>query len=116
VPVIVLTGHPALSTAIINDTDPYMTFAQQVYVLGKPGDVLIALSTSGNARNVVNAIGVARAFGLSVIAFTGSKPSRSRELADITINAPVCETYRVQEYHLPIYHCVCLMVEEELFG
>jgi D-sedoheptulose 7-phosphate isomerase len=116
VPTISLTGHPALSTAILNDTDPYIAFAQQVYVLGKPGDVLIGLSTSGNSRNVVNAIAVARAFGITSIAFTGSKPSRAQELADITIDVPTSETYRVQEYHLPLYHCICLMVEEELFG
>jgi D-sedoheptulose 7-phosphate isomerase len=116
VPAVVLTGHPALSTAIINDTDAFMAFAQQVYVLGKPGDVLIGLSTSGNSLNVVNAIRVARAFGLTSIAFTGSRPSDSQKLADITIGVPETETYRVQEFHLPIYHCVCLMVEEELFG
>jgi D-sedoheptulose 7-phosphate isomerase len=113
---VVLTGHPALSTAIANDTDPYMTFAQQVYVLGRPGDVLLGLSTSGNSRNVVNAMKVTRAFGVSTVAFTGSKPSVSQDLADISISVPECETYRVQEYHLPVYHCICLMVEQELFG
>jgi len=115
VPAVVLTGHPALSTAIINDTDPYITFAQQVYVLGRPGDVLLGLSTSGNAENVVNAIKTAKAFGLTTIAFTGSRESYAQKVADITINVPESETYRVQELHLPVYHCICLMVENELF-
>ena len=116
VPAIALTGHPALSTAIVNDTDPYMPFAQQVYVLGRPGDVLLALSTSGNARNVVNALQVARAFGLSTLGFTGSRAAAMDDLCDVTIKVPAEETFRVQEYHLPVYHALCLMVEEELFG
>lgn len=116
VPAISLSCHTALLTAIANDTDSSMVFAQQVYVLGKPGDVLLALSTSGNAENALNATKAARAFGLASVAFTGSKPSRLAELADITIAVPATETYRVQEYHLPIYHCICLEVEAELFG
>jgi len=116
VPAIALTGHTALSTAIINDSDPFMTFAQQVYVLGKPEDVLLALSTSGNAQNVLNAAKVAKAFGITCVAFTGSKSSELQRLADVTINVPAAETYRVQEYHLPIYHCICLMAEERLFN
>ena len=116
IPAIALTGHPALSTAIINDTDPLMTFAQQVYVLGKPNDVLLALSTSGNARNVINAIKVARAFRVTSVVFTGEKPAESWDLADIRISVPIAETYRVQEYHVAVYHCLCLMVEAELFG
>lgn len=116
IPAISLNGAISLSTAIINDTDPFMTFAQQVYVYGKPGDVLIALSTSGGARNVLNAAKTARAFGISVIGFTGSRPSPMDEFCDVVLKAPIAETFRVQEYHLPIYHTLCLMVENEIFG
>lgn len=116
VPAVALTGHPALASAIANDTDPSMIFAQQVYVLGRPGDVLIGLSTSGNARNVVRAVYVARAFGLKTIGLTGSRPSSLASLCDVTIQAPATETYQVQEIHLPIYHTLCLMVEAALFG
>ncbi len=116
IPAISLCSHTALLTAIVNDTDSSTVFAQQVYVLGKPGDVILALSTSGSSENVVNAVKVARAFGLTSVAFTGSRPSRLADLADITIAAPADETYRVQEHHLLIYHCICLEVEKELFA
>lgn len=116
IPAISLTGHPALSTAVMNDTDAEMIFAQQAYVLGKPGDVLLGISTSGNARNVANALQVARAMGMVTAGLTGSAPARIDPLCDILLKVPTCETYRVQEYHLPIYHTVCLMVEAELFG
>ncbi|MHB1455979.1 MAG: D-sedoheptulose-7-phosphate isomerase [Armatimonadota bacterium] len=116
IPAISLNGAISLSTAIINDTDPFMTFAQQVYIYGKPGDVLIALSTSGGAKNVLNAVKTAKAFGLSVIGFTGSRPAPIDEFCDVVLKAPIAETFRVQEYHLPIYHTICLMVENEIFG
>lgn len=115
IPAIALTNHPALSSAIINDTDPHMVFAQQVYGYGRKGDVLIGLSTSGNAKNVGNALKVARAMGLKTIGMTGAAASQFDDLCDILIKAPTRETYRVQEYHLPIYHTICLMVENELF-
>lgn len=111
-----LIGHPALSTAVLNDNDPYMAFAQQVYVLGEPGDVFIGLSTSGNARNVVNAAKVAKALGLAVVGFTGSRPSKLEDVCDITIKAPIAETFMVQEYHLPVYHTICLAIEAQIFG
>lgn len=116
IPAIALTGHAALSTAVLNDNDPLMAFAQQAYVYGKPGDVLIGLSTSGNSRNVIAAVQVARAFGLTTIGMTGSSAAQLDALCDIIIKVPACETYQVQEYHLPIYHTLCLMVEEEIFG
>ena len=116
IPAISLNGAISLSTAIINDTDPFMTFAQQVYVYGRPGDVLIALSTSGGAKNVLNAVKTAKAFGVSVIGFTGSRPAPIDEFCDVVLKAPSAETFRVQEYHLPIYHTLCLMVENEIFG
>jgi len=116
IPAIALTGHVALSTAVLNDTDPCMAFAQQVYVYGNPKDLLIALSTSGNAGNVCNAAKVARVKGLVTAALTGSRPCKLDGLCDIVVKAPSEQTYRVQEYHLPIYHCICLMAENEVFG
>lgn len=116
IPTIALTGHISLATAIANDTNPYITFAQQVYVIGKEGDVLIALSTSGSAKNVLYAVKAAKAFGMHTIGFTGSCLSPMDSLCDIMIKVPETETYRVQEYHQPIYHTICLMVENELFG
>lgn len=116
IPAISLNGSISLTTAIINDTDPYMTFAQQVYVYGKPGDVLIGLSTSGSARNVLNAMKTARVFGVFTVGFTGDCQSPMDDLCDVVIKAPATETYIAQEYHLPIYHALCLMLENEVFG
>lgn len=116
IPAFSLESHPSLSTAIINDIDAYMVYAQQVYVYGKPGDVLIGLSTSGGARNVQNALKVARTFGVKTIGFTGSRLSPMDALCDVMIKAPSVDTYRVQEYHQSIYHTVCLMLENEIFG
>lgn len=116
IPAIALTQHASLSTAVLNDNDPYMAFAQQVYALGKSGDVLIGLSTSGRARNVGYALKVAKAMDLTTIGLTGSEPSPMDPICDIMIKAPVSETFLVQEYHLPIYHVICAMVEEEVFG
>jgi D-sedoheptulose 7-phosphate isomerase len=113
---IALTGHPSLSTAVLNDNDPFMVFAQQVYVYGRTNDVLIGLSTSGNARNVCNALKIARAFGVTTIGMTGSRPSKMDDLCDVMIKVPETQTFKVQELHLPVYHVLCLMVEEEIFG
>lgn len=115
-PAVSLCGHPALSTAFLNDAEPTMTFAQQVLVLGKPEDVLLVLSTSGNSKNCVYASITAKAKGMKVLALTGAKPSRLSELADVTIQVPSEETFEIQEYHLPVYHCLCAMLECEFFG
>jgi D-sedoheptulose 7-phosphate isomerase len=115
-PAISLAGHPALSTAIANDTGADMVFAQQVYVLGKPNDIFIGISTSGNSANVVNAAIVARICGLLTIGMTGEKACRLDQFSDIAIKVPAQECHRVQEYHMPIYHAICLAVEERLFG
>ncbi len=112
---IALTGHPALATAIDNDTGRQMVFAQQVYVYGRPGDLLLAISTSGNAGNVLRALTVARAFGLTTLGLTGSRPARMDALCDVLLKAPEHQTHKIQELHLPIYHTICLMVEQELF-
>ena len=111
-PVIPLTGFPALATAFGNDVDPEYVFAQLLLALGKPGDVLGALSTSGNSANVRRAAEAARARGLPVLALTGATGGKLRELADVCICVPATLTPHVQEFHLPIYHCLSLMLEE----
>lgn len=95
--------------------DPELIYAQQVLGFGREQDVLLCLSTSGNARNVTAAAKVARGIGLSVIALTGSSGGRLKELADVCITVPAVETYQVQELHLPIYHCLCAAVEARFF-
>ena len=115
-PAISLPAQTAVMTAVSNDTDPALIFAQLVWALGQAGDTLVFLSTSGNSRNVVLAAKAARAKGMSVLAMTGEHDSKLSELADVTVQVPACETYRVQEYHLPVYHYLCAAVEEAFFG
>ena len=111
-----LVSLEALSTAYINDVDGYGVYAQQMLGFGKPGDVFLAISTSGNSKNVMNATVVARALGVKIIGLTGAKGGELVSVADVTVKAPSEETYMVQELHLPIYHCWCLMLEEKFFG
>lgn len=115
-PAIDLTQHGALSTAVQNDLDPLLTAAQQTAGYGKPGDVILGISTSGNAKNVALAIATAKALGLSAIGLTGGSGGRLKELCDCTIIAPSSVTADVQEYHLPIYHTLCAMLEAKFFG
>lgn len=115
-PAIALSGAPALTTAYANDVDPDMPFAQQVMGYGKPGDVLIGISTSGGAKNVALAATVAKGLGLTVIGLTGKTGGRLKELSDIAVVVPCNETYQIQERHLPIYHALCIMVEEHFFA
>ena len=115
-PAIALDGHFALSTAYMNDCEPLLCFAQQVNGYGKAGDVFVGISTSGNSKNVLYAATVAKAKGMKVVGLTGAKPSKLSEIADVCIMAPSTETYMIQEYHLPIYHALCLMVEEAFFA
>ena len=114
-PAISLPSQTAAVTAVCNDTDPALIFAQLVWALGQAGDTLLCLSTSGNSRNVVLAAKAARAKGMKVLAMTGERDSALSALADVTVQVPACETYRVQEYHLPVYHYLCAAVEEEFF-
>lgn len=114
-PAIALTGHPALTTAFINDVRADMTFAQQVYGYGKAGDVLVALSTSGNSANVLHAATVAKARNLAVIGLTGRDGGRLREICDVCIAVPARVTAEIQEYHLPVYHTLCAMLEDYFF-
>lgn len=111
-----LVAHEAMITAYMNDVDAKGVFAQQLLGYGDEGDVFIAISTSGNSENIINAAIVARALGIRVIALTGATGGELKKYADITICVPERETYIVQEYHLPIYHCLCAMLEERFFN
>lgn len=115
-PAIALVDQIALNTAFANDQAADLSFAQQVLGLGKEGDVLIAITTSGNSANVLYAVQMARVMGVKTIALTGSTGGKVKSLADISICVPEDETYRIQEYHLPIYHMLCLALEQEFFG
>ncbi len=114
-PAIALTGEIALSTAFINDKDPFMTFAQQVVSYGKSGDTLIAISTSGNSQNCLYAVITAKALDMNVILLTGKDGGKIKQYTDVAIVVPASETYLIQELHLPVYHTLCSMIEEELF-
>lgn len=115
-PAVSLTSIGALNTAFANDVDPSLIYAQSVLSLGETGDVLIAISTSGNAKNVCEAARVARAIGMKVVALTGKDGGELKHLSDVCVIAPEYETYKIQEYHLPIYHYICAEVEKHFFG
>lgn len=115
-PAIALDGHPAQSTAYMNDCEPLLCFAQQVNGYGKSGDVFLGISTSGNSKNVLYAATTAHAKGMKVIGLTGAKDSKLKDMSDVCIKAPQTETYMIQELHLPIYHCLCLMLENRFFA
>lgn len=115
-PAIALDGYPALSTAYMNDCEPLLCFAQQVNGYGKAGDVFLGISTSGNSKNILYAATTAHAKGMKVIGLTGAKDSKLMQMSDVCIKVPQTETYMIQELHLPVYHCLCLMLEDEFFG
>jgi phosphoheptose isomerase len=115
-PAISLSAHTALITAVANDTDPDLIFAQQVAGYGDTGDVLIGISTSGNSQNIIDAIITAKAKGMVVIGFTGEKGGKMRSYCDILINVPGTRTAFIQELHLPVFHAICLTVENSFFG
>lgn len=114
-PAIALTGHPGLSTAFLNDVDGLMVYAQQVYGYGEEGDVLLGISTSGNAANIYYALVTAKAKGMKVIGLTGKDGGKLGKQADVAVIVPEQETFKIQELHLPIYHTLCLMLEEYFF-
>ena len=116
IPAISLPSQSALLTAFINDVDPELMYAQLTYGYARKNDLLIGLSTSGNSKNVVNAVIAAKAAGIKTLAPTGSKDSKLSELCDCTIKAPGTETYKIQELHLPIYHYLCADIERRIFG
>lgn len=115
-PAIALDGHPALSTAYMNDCEPLLCFAQQINGYGKAGDVFLGISTSGNSKNILFAATTAHAKGMKVIGLTGEKDSKLDDISDVCIKVPHTETYMIQELHLPIYHCLCLMLENKFFS
>ena len=115
-PAITLTGHSSLTTAFMNDSLPELIFAQQVNGYGRPNDIFLGISTSGNSRNVLFAAVAARSKGMKVLGLTGCRPCKLSQLADVCIQVPETETYKIQELHLPVYHCLCMMLEEHFFG
>ena len=114
-PAISLTCHSALNTAFANDVDPELIFAQQVLGYGKKGDVLLGISTSGNSKNVLNAMVTARSLGLSVLGLSGRKGGGFNDYCDIVIRVDAEVTPEVQELHLPVYHALCEMLEHYFF-
>lgn len=114
-PAISLVSQSGVLSAFINDVEPEMMYAQLVYGYGKEGDLLICLSTSGNSTNCVNAAEVAKSIGVKVLSLTGEKESRLSQLSDCTVKVPDTETFKVQEYHLPVYHFLCSMTEKYFF-
>jgi len=115
-PAISLPSQSAILSAYINDVDPEMMFAQLVYGYAKPEDLVIGLSTSGNSKNVVNAVEVAKCMGAKTLCMTGMGGGKLNSISDVTIKVPESETYKIQEYHLPVYHYLCAAVEEYFFG
>lgn len=111
-----LVAHEALTTAYINDVDGLGVFAQQLFGYGRKGDVFLGISTSGNSENILNAAVVAKALGICVLGLTGVSGGQLLEFCDVCIKVPEEETYLIQELHLPVYHCLCLMLEEKFFG
>lgn len=111
-----LVTHEALSTAYINDVDGLGVFAQQLFGFGKSGDVFLGISTSGNSKNIILAAIVAKAMGIKVVGLTGAGGGELAEISDVVIKVPETETYMIQELHLPVYHCLCLMLEDKFFG
>ena len=111
-----LVAHEAMTTAYINDVDGLGVFAQQLYGFGRLGDVFLGISTSGNSKNVMSATVVARALEMKVIGLTGAKGGELASVSDVAVKVPETETYMIQELHLPVYHCWCLMLEDRFFG
>ncbi len=111
-----LVAHEALTTAYINDVDGLGVFAQQLFGYGRAGDVFLGISTSGNSENIINAAVVAKAVGIKVVGLTGVSGGKLAAFSDALVCVPESETYKIQELHLPIYHCWCMMLEEKFFG
>ncbi|MDR0743584.1 MAG: SIS domain-containing protein [Tannerella sp.] len=116
IPALSLSDQAPITSAFINDIAADMVFAQQVFGYGKKGDVLIGLSTSGNSKNVVNACRIAGTCGVKTIGMTGEAGGEMYDICNVTIRVPATATYRVQEYHLPVYHTLCAMIEAAFFS
>ena len=115
-PAISLVSGISLSTAYVNDVAADMVYAQQIYGLGVKGDIVIGISTSGNSGSIINALKVAGAFGMKTIGLTGNRNGEMQKFCDVSIKVPQSETYLVQELHMPVYHALCAMIEQEFFG
>lgn len=116
IPAVSLTAQSAIISAFANDVDPDLVYAQLVYGYARENDLVIGLSTSGNSKNVVNAIKAAKAKGAKTLSMTGERESKLSKLCDTTIRVPDIETFKIQEYHLPVYHYLCAALEKEIFG
>jgi D-sedoheptulose 7-phosphate isomerase len=114
-PAVDLTSQAALMTACINDIGGDIIYAQEVWGYGRPGDVFLGISTSGNAKNILYAMIAARAKGMKTVALSGGSGGAVKGYADAAVVVPEKETYKVQELHLPVYHALCLMLEEYFF-
>ena len=114
-PAIALVDHVALSTAYLNDVDPLLGFAQQINGYGDEDDVFLAISTSGNSKNILYACTIAKAKGMKVVGLTGKDGGKLKDMSDVVIIVPESETFKIQELHLPVYHCLCLMLEETFY-
>jgi D-sedoheptulose 7-phosphate isomerase len=115
-PVISLSAHTSLITAVANDADPDLIYAQQVIAYGKESDILLAISTSGNSQNIADAILTAKAMNIAVIGLTGASGGKMKDLCDLLINVPETRTSYVQELHLPVYHAICMIIEDHFFS
>jgi D-sedoheptulose 7-phosphate isomerase len=115
-PAFALVENAALATAFANDCDPAYVFAQQIYAYAREGDCVLGISTSGNSKNVMHALGAARGRGASTAGFTGADGGGMKAMCDVCVRVPETETYKVQELHLPVYHTLCLMLEEHFWG
>ena len=114
-PAICLSSHNSLSTAVLNDIGGEISFAQQLNGYGRQGDIFLAISTSGNSKNILYAAVLAKAKGMKVIGLTGETGGKLAKYSDVLLNVPEKETYKIQELHLPIYHCICIMLEEYFY-
>lgn len=112
----VLSAHHALSSAFANDVDPVLCYAQQLFAMGSENDCILGITTSGNAENILSAFKVAGGMGMKRILLTGEGNGKCVPYSDCVIHVPAKETYKVQEYHLPVYHALCMMLEERFFG
>lgn len=115
-PAISLPSQSAILSAFINDVEPEMMYAQLVYGYAKENDLVIGISTSGNSKNVVNAVKVANALGVKTLSLTGKMGGILSDISTVTIKVPETETYKIQEYHLPTYHYLCAETEKHFFG
>ncbi len=111
-----LLSHPGFTTAFSNDVNPVLIYAQQLYALGRAGDVVMGISTSGNAENIRRAFMVARTIGIRTVLLTGAVPGRCVPYADVVLGVPEKETFKIQELHLPFYHMLCMELERHFFG